>query len=946
MRRIAILTVLISIAAAAIAPLMSAEQPIPARESEAAKPAKTFSPQQVQFFERTVRPILANKCFECHGPQKQESGLRLDSRAALLTGGDNGPGAVPGKPEASLFVRAIRRKDGLEMPPDRALEPQEVEALARWAEMGLPWPETPKLHADDAKSNWKSHWAYRPIANPPVPEVKEASWAQTSIDRFVQARLEQQNIMPSPPADRGTLIRRASFDLLGLPPTPEEVDAFANDPSPDAFATVVDRLLASPHYGERWGRYWLDVARYADNKGYVFFEEPTFPWAYTYRDYVVESFNNDLPFDRFVLEQLAADRLVADTDQRPLRALGFLTLGAHFMNNVHDIIDDRIDVVSRGLLGLTVTCARCHDHKYDPIPQDEYYGLYGVFSNSQEPSLPPTFVPPPETEESRKFLAEMRAREKKLSDFATTTVENIERTARERVADYLMAVHARRHQPSSENFMLLADKGDLNPTVITRWRKYLESAAVRYDPIWSIWHDYASLKDEEFAEKAPEVAVQWSVSGGAAAKTVHPLIRSAFNGPPPTSMTDVAKHYAEALHAIDRQWNELLAQARAAGKPEPTKLPDESAEALRQVFYGPDAPADIPRVIGWGFLTLLPDRPSQEEYKKLIKEVESWSMTGPGAPPRAMVLVDAASIAEPRVFPRGNPNRPGKEVPRIAPAVTGSHSPFHDGSGRLELANAIVARDNPLTARVIVNRIWQGHFGTGLVSTPGDFGLRGESPTHPELLDHLATELVRGGWSIKSLHRRILLSATWQQSSADREDARAIDPENRLLWRMNRRRLDFEATRDALVAATGSLDERLGGPPVDLLGAGFVPRRAIYGFIDRMNVPGLLTSFDFPNPAASSSKRDITTVAPQALYLMNGPFALDCGKRLASRSDVAAIKESNARVVRMYLLLFGRTPNDREASFAREYLGNNPTEAGWHRYAQGLLMTNEFVFVD
>ncbi|MGE3314408.1 MAG: PSD1 and planctomycete cytochrome C domain-containing protein [Planctomycetaceae bacterium] len=918
----------------------------PAASRAGDTPAKP-SASDIEFFERSVRPVLAESCFKCHGTAKQESGLRLDSRASLLKGGDNGPAADLKRPLASLFIKAVRREDGLEMPPEHPLDQAKTSALIRWAELGFPWPEEKNSSASNG-NNLRSHWAFQPVRAIELPDVLNRSWPLTPIDRFILARLEKAGLSPSPFADRRTLARRVSFDLLGLPPSPEDISAFETDTSADAYEKMIDRFLASPHYGERWGRYWLDVARYADNKGYVFFEDGSFPWAYTYRDYVIESLNADLPYDRFIIEQIAADKLVKEpgTDRSSLRALGFLTVGGHFMNNVHDIIDDRIDVVTRGLMGFTVTCARCHDHKFDPIPQDDYYSLYGVFSASEEPILPPLFTGEPGTDEYRKFSAEMQSREKKLNDFASTTIDHIVRDARSRVAEYLLAAYAMRNQPNTEDFMLLADKGDLNPTIITRWRNYLEKAALRDDPVWTIWTAYAKLKDEEFATKAPEVAVKYSVVGGALEQTANRLVRRALSGDAPATMADVTRRYTELLQSIDRKWTDLQNAPRPEGVAAPTRLPDDAEEELRQVFYGPDGPPNIPRVIGWGFLTLLPDRPSQEEYKKLLKDVESWSMTGPGAPARAMVLVDSPITDPVRVFQRGNPNRLGKEVPRAFPTALGKREPFREGSGRLELARAIVSPDNPLTARVLANRVWLHHFGAGLVATAGDFGLRGDSPSHPELLDFLANELIRNGWSLKSLHRQILLSAAYQQSSAERDDATRIDSENRLLSRMNRRRLDFEAMRDMLLSASGSLDTELGGTAVDLQSAPVVARRTVYGSVDRLNLPGLYTVFDFPSPLASSPSRDTTTIPPQSLFFMNSPFAIECGKRLAQRSDVITIAATDERLARVYSLLFGRAPSSKESELAHEFLGPDPKNENWISFAQALLMTNELMFID
>ena len=894
-----------------------------------------------KFFEARVRPILVEHCLECHGAKKQEGGLRLDSKASLLAGAESGKVVVSGRPERSRLIEVVEYGDpDAQMPPEEKLKPAAIATLKRWVQLGLPWPESkPGLGKANPTETAKSHWAFQPIRAPNVPDVAHSTATKTAVDYFVQARLESRGLSLSSIADRGTLVRRATFDLIGLPPTPAEVAAFEADESPDAFARLIDRLLASPHYGERWGRHWLDVARYADNKGYVFFEEKTFPWSYAYRDYVIRSFNSDLPYDRFVLEQLAADQLVAnETDKRPLAAMGFLTLGARFMNNTHDVLDDRIDVVTRGLMGLTVTCSRCHDHKFDPITQRDYYALYGVFRSSPEPTLPPLFKPPPETDEYRKFDSEMKSRMAKFNKFIDRKHAALVEDGRKRAVEYLLRVHARRKQPSTEDFMLLVPAGDLHPTMVLRWETYLDKARKTRHPVWSAWHAFSDLSSEEFAEQSPKVTAQL-LSGTDDAPPVNRLVREAFAQSPPGSMKDVAQRYGKLLAQIEMPGSP--AASLSNGQPA-----DAAAEELRQVFYGKDAPPNVPKVLGWGFLSLLPDRPAQGEFKKLIKEVEKWSMTGPGAPPRAMALVDAEQPYESRVFLRGNPNRLGESVPRrFVTLLDTDNKPFQQGSGRLELARAIVDSSNPLTARVIVNRVWLHHFGRGLVSTPSDFGLRSEPPTHPQLLDYLAAEFMQHGWSIKRLHRQIMLSAVYQQRSIDRAASRRIDPENRLLWRMNRRRLGFEAMRDSLLAVAGARDGQLYGPPQNVL-RGYVPRRTVYGFIDRMDLPELLRSFDFPSPVTTSPQRTTTTVPPQALFLMNNDFVLESARRMLRRPEVAEMTKTEPRLEYLNRLLFGRVPTSAETAIAREFLGDKPAADEWLQYVHGLLMTNEFVFVD
>jgi mono/diheme cytochrome c family protein len=915
----------------------------------AAEPqARPITPQEEKFFESQIRPLLVDNCLNCHGPRKQKSGLRLDSLPALLEGGDNGPVVIRGDPDNSPLVQAVRYNGSPKMPPKGKLNPETIAALAAWVKMGAPWPPMKSINPrDTAADAWKRHWAFQPIQNEPPPPVQAGHWPTTSIDRFILAKLEEKGLTPSPGADRRTLIRRATFDLIGLPPTPEEIAAFEADSSPDAFARVVDRLLASPQYGERWGRYWLDVARYADTKGYVFFQESEFPWAYTYRDYVIRAFNEDLPYDQFVLQQLAADLLPLGKDKRPLTALGFLTLGGRFMNNQQDILDDRIDVVARGLLGLTVTCARCHDHKFDPIPTRDYYSLYGVFASCVEPTVPPLFADPPQTPAYAAFAKELQAREQKLHDFVEKKHTELTQAARSRAAEYLLAVHAMRQQPTTEDFMLLADGADLNPRMLHRWRVYLERTRRTHHAVFAPWHAFGALPEKEFAPQAAALSAQF-VTRPDPAHPVNPLVAKAFADKPPRTLAEVAQRYGELLNAVDKRWQESVKQAVAAKKAVPSALPEAAAEELRQVFYGPDAPANV-AMNPVGDLDLLPDRPSQAQLQELRKAVETWRATGAGAPPRAMVLEDAPKPYQARVFVRGSPSNLGEFVPRqfLGVLAGDKRRPFQHGSGRLELAQAIVDRSNPLTARVMVNRIWLHHFGAGLVRTPSDFGLRSDRPSHPDLLDHLASTFMANGWSIKQMHRLIMLSAVYQQKSDDRPECNRIDPENVLLWKMNRRRLDFEATRDAFLAVAGRLDRTVGGPPIKDITAPSATRRTVYGFIDRLNLPGLLRTFDFPSPDATSPQRDTTTVPQQALFLMNNPFVIESARVLLQRPEIAAEKDVAQKIARLYRVLYGRAPAAEEIKVAGDYLAEaEGTSAAWQLYAQGLLLANEFVFVD
>ena len=774
------------------------------------------------------------------------------------------------------------------------------------ARPGLAEPKVEPLAAD--------HWSFRPVVWPKVP----VNGVNNPVDLFLQAKLAEKKLKLSPEADRRTLIRRLSFDLIGLPPTPAEVAAFESDQSADAYAKVVDRLLASPHYGERWGRHWLDVARYADNKGYVFFEDKNYPWAWTYRDYVIDAFNRDLPFDRFILEQLAADQLDL-ADKKSLAALGFLTVGGHFMGNVHDIIDDRIDAVTRGFLGLTVSCARCHDHKFDPIPQADYYSLYGVFRSCTEPMVPPLWGTPPETADAKKFAVELVDKEGKLKDFVHAKHKELVTQARVRAGDYLLAAYIARNQPPDDDFMLIADKGDLNPAMIARWRAFLESTRKQMDTTWAAWHRYADIPEADFAKVI-------------LANTDNPLVQASF-ATPPKSMKEVAQRYGKLLADAEAAW--MKADQKAA-------LIDPNHMSLLTALYGPTAPADAPLALDWGFLSLFPDRATQGEYKKLIKEVETQAAKGP---PRAMVLLDAERPYDPRIFLRGQPSRLGDQVPRqFLKALDANRKPFVSGSGRLELAKGIASQDNPLTARVFVNRVWMHHFGRGLVNTPGDFGLRGDPPTHPELLDGLAAEFMADGWSVKKLHRRIVLSAAYRQASLDRDDGIAADPENRLLWKQNRRRLEFEPLHDSMLAVSGSLSTSVGGPSVPLFTG--KTRRAVYGYIDRLEFPSLLATFDVPSPAATSPERTSTTVSPQALYLMNGPFTRDAARKLVNSPAVKDAKTREDKLDSLFLAVYSRKPTTNERTRLLAFISQGPEAERWLDLSHGFLMTNEFLFID
>jgi len=905
---------------------LSLSRPAGAAEPASVAPASTIAPEQAEFFEAKVRPVLVEACSGCHGAKKQGGGLRLDGLPALLEGGENGPALVPGDPENSLLVQAVRRTHGeIKMPPKGALPAPEVEALTAWVRMGAPWPSAAAKSVAGSEPAGAAgpaalHWAFRPVLPVTPPTVRDPGWVASPVDAFVLARLEGAGLAPSPSADRRTLIRRLTFDLTGLPPTPVEVAAFEADQTRDAWPALVDRLLASPRYGERWGRHWLDVARYADTKGYLGTEDRRFPYSYTYRDYVIRSFNADKPYDAFLVEQLAADRLAPGGDPGALAGLGFLTVGRRFLNNRDDIIDDRIDVVSRGMLGLTVTCARCHDHKFDPIPTADYYSLYGVFASSVEPDDPPEIPGTLPADQVRDFQAELAARQKGVDDFLAGKRASIQADLRAHAGAYLRASQAVGLDPKGPKVeeRARAEKLVLNRLrfVAGHWKRRLDAARSSHDPVLAPWVAFAAIPEAEFAARAAEVARSFPADGP---KAVNARLARSFADRPPADMAEVAARYADLLDEAER----LGLDAAKTGA---TALADPGLEAVRQLLYADGGPL----VVAAADLGRLLNQTEGNELNQLRTRIGELKATHPGSPPRAMAMVDKPAPEEPHVFLRGNSGRPGDQVPRqFLKVLTGpDRKPFKDGSGRLELARAVADPANPLTARVFVNRVWAHHFGTGLVATPSDFGLRSDPPTHPELLDWLAGDFVRGGWSVKSLHRRILLSSAYRQRSENRPECLAKDPENRLLWKFNRRRLEFEATRDALLAVSGTLDPAVGGHPVALNEPPYPARRTVYGYIDRQNLDGLYRTFDFASPDATSPRRFVTTVPQQALFLMNSPFVIDQAKHLAAAADRQG-GDAVARVNFYYQRLYGRDPSpgerDLAVGFVARQLGAGPS---------------------
>jgi hypothetical protein len=890
----------------------------------------------LRLFEQKIRPALVEHCYKCHSAaaKKQRGGLHLDTRDGLRRGGDSGPVVVPGKPRDSLLIKALHHGGELKMPPDGKLPPPLVAAFERWIELGAPDLRTGSTAVKGIDfAGAQKHWAFQPVRKPPLPTVKTSN----PIDAFVRARLEAAGLSPSPPADPRTLIRRLYFDLVGLPPTAEEVEDYvrAERAKPQAAtAEVVDRLLASPHYGERWGRHWLDVARYADTKDGVlqYGDARIRPYAYTYRDYVIRAFNADVPFDRFVHEQLAADQVAPKDEPWRLAAMGFLTLGRQFDNNIHDILDDRIDVVTRGLLGLTVTCARCHDHKYDPVPQQDYYSLYGVFANSETPLELPLIERPEANPAYATFEKEAQTKRQTLQQFLDKQYVLLLEQARLRIGDYLERVATKPADPlETAIFFLSLAPDDLRPQIVHRWRKYLEHPDRAADAVFGPWYELMRRPESEYAA----VVAAWLQKPQGA---LNPLLREALAQTKLQSRADVARLYGKVLRAAYEASKQPAAQLSAAQK------------QLAEILTPHDSPCYFTKSQCYYYMS----RGDKDNFGNMLGGLDVLAVKTKDVPPRAMVLVDAAELHDPRLFVRGNAAQPGERLPRrFLRILSGEQQqPFAHGSGRLDLAHAITDPANPLTSRVIVNRVWMHHFGEPLVATPSDFGLRTPPPTHPELLDYLAWSFVHEhGWSLKKLHRAIVLSNTYQQASQDRPECRKIDPENRLLWRAHRRRLDFEAMRDSLLAAAGRLDRTQLGRPVDVANDAQNRRRTVYGLVDRQSLPGLFRAFDFAVPDQSVERRPQTSVPQQALFGMNNPFVVEQATALAARVQAAKSAEEGVRT--LYRLVLARQPDREELQAALHFLqeAEQPSPqrsqlSAVQQLAQVLLLTNEAMFID
>ena len=945
----------------------------------AAQPAA----QQAEFFEKQIRPILADRCYECHSAEKkQKGGLSLDTRESTLKGGDTGPALVVGDPEKSLMIEAVRYKNhDLQMPPKQRLADGEVKALEDWVKMGAHDPREASPVAKPGRvidiAEGRKFWSFTPLARtePPlgvplgVPPLggsvdtraskpaeagtpnkpPEGGTPNSPIDAFIRAKLREKGLSPAPPADQRTLIRRATFDLIGLPPTPQETDDFLADKSPEAFEHVVERLLASPGYGERWGRHWLDVARYADSNGMD--ENIAFGNAWRYRDYVVRAFNEDKPFDQFLIEQVAGDLLPHSEDA--LAATGFLALGARVLAEPDvqklemDIIDEQIDTIGKAFMGMTLGCVRCHDHKFDPITQEDYYALAGIFRSTRSLSTEKmgaikfwyehSLATPQQLDEKKKFDTEVKAKKAEGAAFTAKARGEVKAALQRHAADYLAAAALLSANATLADAESVAKEPKLDAGIVLTCRKYLDLHSEH--PVFAVWRELAPKKDSD----------------------------------------GVRKHYgpifAEALTAKKGPAYDALADAKGI-----LALPPKDADVL--------------------------DAATLAKIAVMNKEVEDFTAKQPDLPALMSVADDKIVTALP-VHLRGSYLTLGKPVERGFPEVmrTSFTKPILPAkhSGRLELARWIASSEHPLTARVIVNRVWRWHFGAGIVSSTDNFGILGGKPSHPELLDWLARTFIESGWSIKDLHRLIMKSATYQQSSSPISDfgfappspaavslrsarisdlgsapnaavgldgnqkseirnPNLLDPENRLLWRANIQRLEAEEIRDAMLATSGWLSTEIGGKTIPLRNREFVfnhtskdattyesPRRALYLPIIRNHLYDMLEQFDYPDPTMPTGSRNSTVIAPQALIMMNAPVVMQSSEKLVTRLAAIGSPGDSQRIEQAYLLLYARPPTDHENADARALLRGflkteNPGRA-WALLCQTLFAANEFIYL-
>ncbi|NQV24415.1 MAG: DUF1553 domain-containing protein [Rhodopirellula sp.] len=1040
---------------------------------------KPVDAASIEFFEKKIRPVLLQHCYECHSAEAKsvKGGLLLDSREAAQKGGDSGAAVVPKNVAESLLISALQH-ESFEMPPQGKLPESVIADFVKWVEMGSPDPRDRQLAETSIDFDEAArHWAYQPITPPRVPEVERSDWPKNAVDHFTLAKMEQLKLRPVDQAGKRELIRRATFDLIGLPPTPEEVAAFLHDDSAEAFEKVINRLLQSDHYGERWGRHWLDVARYSEDQAHTFSVTANTN-AFRYRDWVVSAFNEDMPYDKFVRLQIAGDLIGPESEDSydHLVALGFFGLGAQYYKNsdaakaAADELDDRIDTLTRGFLGLTVSCARCHDHKFDPIPTQDYYSLAGIFRSSKLHNAP--LCRPEEVQTYNDGQQRIKSTDADLKKFLADEKATAAETKVGEIAKYVEAVWTHRSAAANgqpANTTTLAEAAGVNEFLLKRWIDFLDakqkgkvsaldswfaltaaessnsdataSVPTEVSKIANDFQEYMqsllNVRDgvattnlvqtdgnkthkpgsprfvtPHVTKVRPTAGIDVDISG---AKQLFLVVSDGGNGNSCDHSDWIAPRLVGdngELKLTELKWKSLDGFGGAKidrnyqGKPikvggktydngigvhapsvivydlpegyqrfkatggldnsgsdqggcgdqaavqfsvyteQPVDGPISPGKDVLSIVFGKDGPFAVSDDDLENFLT-------GEKRNQLIKLRADFETAKKSAPPMYAIAhaYTEANAADMRVFVRGNPARQREVAPRrflrILAGADRDH--FTEGSGRRQLAEAITRTDNPLTARVFVNRIWQHHFGRGIVATPSNFGMQGEAPTHPGLLDYLASKFIDSGWSMKTLHREIMLSSSYQLSTANNDSNSNIDADNRFLWRMNRRRLDVEAWRDALLGVSGKLDRSFGGPSTNLPDASNV-RRTVYAKVSRHELDNLLRLFDFPDANITSSKRSETTVPQQQLFVLNSPFMVEQAKAFSARLHKEEPNNDEARIRRAFLLAYGRPPVDREIEIGLAYLTSEADPQSkltlWQSYAQVLLGSNEFMYLD
>ncbi|MFN3326533.1 MAG: PSD1 and planctomycete cytochrome C domain-containing protein [Bryobacteraceae bacterium] len=913
------------------------------------------TPEQIEFFEKRIRPVLVRSCYPCHSAaMKSPMGeLRVDTRDGLLRGGKSGAAIAPGSPDRSPLYQALLHAGPLKMPPSAKLAEEEIADFANWIKMGAPDPRSEAAQAGAKKSDSdpRRFWSFQPVADPPVPKVKRQDWVKSTVDAFLLARLEAKGLDPAPPADRATLLRRVTYDLIGLPPTPEEVAAFVNDESPDAFARVVDRLLASPHYGERWGRHWLDLVRYAETNGHEYDNDKLDPWRY--RDYVIRAFNQDLPYDQFVREHIAGDllpkqRLASDgaSLESPLGTTFYwfgevLNSATDSVKSRADEVDNQIDVAGKAFLGLTVACARCHDHKFDPIPTADYYALAGVLHSTdiQESAIDS----PERARRIAEISREIRNIDARIAEIAGAKPRLVLPTVRYRPEDVVFENFENGFgtwRASGAAFAEGPEHG-MATSLAAGSKKFvgtLTSAKFNTTEKLFLHVRLAGSKGDRTLKERGQLRFTIVADGY---KGQHIVPDGSGKAGWQTLRLTFERNRICYFEIVDRDRDGYIAVDRIVFSDHKEPPPTEEAPAAQGTVQSldPAAAAEIEKLT--------------ERRRKLEEQI-----------PESAFAMQACDYKPHNVqlHIRGSHQNLGEEVPRgFLRLIAGENPPpIQDGSGRLKVAEWIASSENPLTARVMVNRIWRHHFGSGIVRSTDNFGATGDPPTHPELLDYLASRFVESGWSVKAMHRLMLLSSAYRMSSRPADAAKQADPENKLLHHFPVRRLEGEAIRDAMLAVSGRLDPTLYGPSVPphiskyqdgrgkpasgpLDGKG---RRSIYIQVRRNFLTPFFLAFDYPLPISTIGARSSSTVPSQALLLLNNEFIAQQARQWAART-IAARKDPQERIEFMYRAAFSRAPDARETEELLRFIraASKPDEEVWSDVAHVLFNTPEFIYV-